>query len=50
MGPTYEIFLDVMNFGSQYFTNCATVAGIWMPATVTQLVKYCDPKFIKMEM
>ena len=36
----------LMNFGSQYFTNCVTVAGIQMPATVAQLVKYCDPKFI----
>jgi hypothetical protein len=38
----------MMNFGSQYLTNCATVAGIWiqMPATVAQLVKYCDLKFI----
>ena len=37
-----------MNFRSQYFTNCATVAGIWIqiPATVVQLHMYCDLKFI----
>ena len=36
----------MMNFRSQYFTNCDTVAGgIWiqMPATVAQ---YSDLKFI----